>query len=73
MSSVIKRLLRDERAATTVDWVALTGGVILFGIAVIYAIFNSGVAPVVKSVGTMGETGAESLENAAKYTQVDFD
>jgi hypothetical protein len=31
-------LVQDERGAVTVDWVALTAGIALLGIAVVYAV-----------------------------------
>ena len=45
-----KAFVLDERAAVTVDWVALTAGVLLLGLMVIYAIFNNGVSSVVTSI-----------------------
>lgn len=46
----IKVFFLDERAAVTVDWVALTAGILLLGIMVIYAIFNNGVSSLVTSI-----------------------
>ena len=48
MNFIVKKLrglIRDESGAVTVDWVALTAGILLLGIAVVYAIFTEGVAP----------------------------
>ncbi|HSF95280.1 MAG TPA: hypothetical protein VLA52_09665 [Thermohalobaculum sp.] len=44
-------LLADD-GAITIDWVALTSGLLLMGIAVIYAIFNTGVASAVSQINT---------------------
>ena len=41
---------RDETGAVTIDWVALTAGILLLGIMVVYAIFNGGVAGLVVSI-----------------------
>ncbi len=41
---------RDDTGAVTIDWVALTAGILLLGIMVIYAIFNGGVASLVTSI-----------------------
>ena len=38
-----KSFLRDESGAVTIDWVALTAGVLLLAIVVVYAIFDQGV------------------------------
>jgi len=42
--------VRDEAGAVTIDWVALTAGILLLGIMVVYAIFNGGVAGIVTSI-----------------------
>ena len=36
----------------TIDWVALTAGILLLGIMVIYAIFNNGVASLVLNINS---------------------
>jgi len=35
-----KFLVQDERGAVTVDWVALTAGIMVLGVMVVYAIMN---------------------------------
>jgi hypothetical protein len=35
--------LSGDAGAVTIDWVALTAGILLLGIMVVYAIFNDGV------------------------------
>lgn len=44
--------LRDEDGAVTIDWVALTAGLLLLGIMVVYAIFNGGVSDLVDSINS---------------------
>lgn len=44
--------LRDDAGAVTIDWVALTAGILLLGIMVVYAIFNGGVATLVGQINT---------------------
>ncbi len=39
-----------DAGAVTIDWVALTAGILLLGIMVVYAIFNNGVASLVSNV-----------------------
>ncbi len=70
MNRYIKRLLRNDRGAITADWVALTAGILLFGLAVVYAIFNNGVAPVVGGI----DDAADGLEIAqpVDYTLPSF-
>jgi hypothetical protein len=36
----------------TIDWVALTAGILLLGIMVVYAIFNNGVSTLVSNVNS---------------------
>lgn len=50
--TVLKTFLRDEAGAVTVDWVALTAGILLLGIMVVYAIFNNGVSSLVSNVNS---------------------
>lgn len=44
--------LSDDAGAVTIDWVALTAGVLLLGIMVVYAIFNGGVDPLVSNINS---------------------
>ena len=57
------KFLRDDAGAVTIDWVALTTGVLLLGIMVVYAIFNNGVSTVVSNVNStsLGVTTNVSL------------
>jgi hypothetical protein len=44
--------LSDDAGAVTIDWVALTAGILLLGIMVVYAIFNNGVSTLVSNVNS---------------------
>ncbi|GMG81745.1 hypothetical protein LNKW23_09580 [Paralimibaculum aggregatum] len=48
----LKSFLREDSGAVTIDWVALSAGILLLGVAVVYAIFESGVVGVVDDVNT---------------------
>lgn len=48
--TIFKQFIRDEAGAVTIDWVALTAGILLLGIAVVYAIFEDGVVSVVDTI-----------------------
>ncbi|MDH3668505.1 MAG: hypothetical protein OEN23_16390 [Paracoccaceae bacterium] len=53
------KFLCDDAGAITIDWVALTAGILLLGIMVVYAIFNNGVSVLVSSVNsTLESTGS---------------
>ena len=56
--------VRDDRGAITVDWVALTAGILLLGIAVVYTLFETGVA------GAAGEVAADLEGTSAIMDQV---
>ena len=47
---MLNKFWNDEAGAVTIDWVALTAGILLLGIAVVYGIFNSGVATLATSI-----------------------
>ena len=46
------KFLGDDTGAVTIDWVALTAGILLLGIMVVYAIFNNGVSVLVSNVNS---------------------
>ncbi|MEM9098221.1 MAG: hypothetical protein AAGC79_06820 [Pseudomonadota bacterium] len=48
----MEKYLRDESGAVTIDWVALTAGGLLTGTMLVFAIFNGGVTPLVRSINT---------------------
>ena len=50
--TMFTKFLNDDDGAITIDWVALTAGILLLGIAVVYAIFNKGVQPLINSVNS---------------------
>ena len=50
--------MRDETGAVTIDWVAITAGILLLGIIVVYAIFNNGVVALVGGIN-------DSLDNVS--------
>jgi hypothetical protein len=47
---MISKFMRDDAGAVTIDWVALTAGGLLLGIAVVYGIFQGGVQPLTASI-----------------------
>jgi hypothetical protein len=55
------KFLSDDAGAVTIDWVALTAGILLLGIMVVYAIFNGGVASLVSSINSTLSTAASGV------------
>jgi hypothetical protein len=64
------KFLSDDAGAVTIDWVALTAGILLLGIMVVYAIFNNGVASLVSNVNSTlsGVTTNVSLGSVPSQT-----
>ncbi len=44
------KFLGDDAGAVTIDWIALTSGVLIVGIIAVYAIYNNGVISVVAGI-----------------------
>lgn len=67
MNFIVKKLrglVRDESGAVTVDWVALTAGILLLGIAVVFAIFSEGVDPLVNNIANTLSGQAQNLNSS---------
>ena len=47
---MLGKFLGDDHGAVTIDWVALTAGILLLGIAVVYGVFEGGVKPLAESI-----------------------
>ncbi len=65
--------LRDETGAVTIDWVALTAGILLLGITLVYSIFNNGVGSLATNInsnltaaGTAVSTGTPPSQGTFK-------
>ena len=65
----------DEEGAVTIDWVALTAGILLLGIAVVFSIFSYGVDPLVQSANEELEGApaglCEGIEGGSMLTEGD--
>jgi hypothetical protein len=46
----LSKFINDGAGAVTVDWVAVTASILLLGIAVVYSIYNDGVAPAATAI-----------------------
>jgi len=57
--------LSDDAGAVTVDWVALTAGVLLLGVVVVYAIFNDGVSGLVSKINSSLNTVSTDINLAS--------
>ncbi|MEM8792791.1 MAG: hypothetical protein AAGE80_14315 [Pseudomonadota bacterium] len=56
-----KNFIRDEAGAVTIDWVALTAGILLLAIALVYGIFNNGVEPLVERINSSLSTAGSGV------------
>ena len=61
--TMFTKFLRDDSGAVTIDWVALTAGILLLGIVLVYAIFNNGVS-------NLGTVINSQLSNAGSLTTI---
>ena len=59
------KFLSDDTGAVTIDWVALTAGILLLGIMVVYAIFNGGVSNLVDNVNSTLSNVTTSVSTGA--------
>lgn len=50
--NTVERFIRAQGGAVTIDWIALSAGILLVGIAVVYSIFSSGVDGVIGNINT---------------------
>lgn len=58
--TMFTKFLRNESGAVTIDWVALTAGILLLGIAVVYGIFREGVEPLYGKINVALSTATVS-------------
>jgi Flp pilus assembly pilin Flp len=64
--------LRDESGAVTIDWVALTAGILLLGITLVYAIFNNGVGSLAKNINSNLTAAGANVSTGAAPSQGSF-
>jgi len=60
-----KTFLRDETGAVTIDWVALTAGVLLLAIVLVFAIFDGGVKPLAGKIISELDGATDSIATTA--------
>ena len=65
--------LRDESGAVTIDWVALTAGILLLGITLVYAIFNNGVANLSQNINSNLEAAGANVSTGTPPSQGTFE
>ncbi|MEM9100002.1 MAG: hypothetical protein AAGC79_15920 [Pseudomonadota bacterium] len=59
--TMFQNYVRDEAGAVTIDWVALTAGILLLAIALVYGIFNNGVDPLVERINSALSTAGAGV------------
>ena len=64
--------LRDESGAITIDWVALTAGILLLGITLVYAIFNNGVASLSSNINSNLTAAGSNVSTGTPPSQGTF-
>lgn len=68
---MLNKFWKDDAGAVTIDWVALTAGILLLGIAVVYGIFNTGVSTLATSINE-NLSSAVDVEVGASPNQDSF-
>lgn len=72
--TVFTNFLRDESGAVTIDWVALTAGILLLGIVLVYAIFNNGVKSLSSQINSqLNSAGSTAVLPTASITTATFE
>lgn len=56
----VTSFLRDDSGAVTIDWVALTAGILLLGIAVVSGIFTGGVSHLTSDINATLQAASAS-------------
>ena len=64
--------LRDETGAVTIDWVALTAGILLLGITLVYSIFNNGVGSLATNINSSLTAAGTNVDTGAAPSQGTF-
>ena len=69
---MLSKFMGDESGAVTIDWVALTAGILLLGIAVVYGVFEGGVKPLAESINGHLSKAVEVPSSVADGPPDDF-
>ena len=64
--------LNDESGAVTIDWVALTAGILLLGIALVYGIFNTGVSQLATKINSNLVSAGTGVDTGSAPSQTTF-
>ena len=59
---MVLAFLRSERGAATLDWVAMTAGILVLGLVLVYALFSGGVSSISRSINATLENSGTSIE-----------
>lgn len=66
------KFLSDESGAVTIDWVALTAGILLLGITLVYAIFNNGVGDLAGNINSNLSAAGANVNTGSAPSQSVF-
>lgn len=68
----MRKFISNEDGGVTIDWVFITGGILLLGIAVVFGVFNQGVSTLATSINTEVATTLINPELAPSPDQQRF-
>lgn len=69
---MLKKFVDDTSGAVTIDWVALTAGILLLGMTLVYAIFNNGVGDLAKSINSAMSAVDPAIDTGDRPGQSSF-
>ena len=70
---MLREFILSEDGAASVDWVALTGGIMLLAFAVIYGIYSTGASSTSKSVNATLVTAGTAVNVGPAPSQSTFE
>lgn len=72
LREVFFRFASDERGAAAIDWVALTAGILMIGVTLVYSIFNNGVGSAVSTINASLQDAQFNVDTGAVPDQDTF-
>ena len=69
---MLSKFIGDISGAVTIDWVALTAGILLLGIAVVYGVFEGGGKPLTESINSNLGVAVQTPDAIGKGPTDDF-
>ena len=69
---MVSKFVKDTSGAVAIDWVALAAGVLMVGIALVYAVYTNGVADLTRSLNSAMVSIDAGIDTGAAPSQDTF-